>query len=364
MEKKWRYAPRVPSPAPLVVTARRRAVQPLWSALDARVRPFLDGGVLLAVSGGPDSMALLEAAAHWRHRFEGRIEVAAVDHGFRAEAPLEVEAVRARALVLGFEAHGLRATPLASDEGSLRRARYEALWRCNRDRGLRALCTAHHADDDAEGLLLDLLGAGGGREGAAMAPVSEGEHGWLLRPFLELDREDLARARAVLGGMRPFTDPHDAAGRNLRARTRKSVWPALESLAPHARERFATKARRRAEDEEALASLAVGALQPAEGVQGAEDEDALLVPLEGLSVAVARRAVQEAIRRLAPEADPRRAGRTVERLLFAAGLLGPAPRRVGASFDLPGVVAVVEASALRIWRRDRAPRPANGRSPS
>lgn len=338
---------------PLVATARRRAVQPLWSALEQRVRPFLEGGVLLAVSGGPDSVALLEASARWRHRHEGRVEVAAVDHGFRAEAPLEVEAVRARALVLGFEGHTLRATPIAPDEATLRRARYEALWRCARDRGLGAVATAHHADDDAEGLLLDLLGAGGGREGAAMAPATRSAEGWLLRPFLDLSRDALVRARAVLGGMVPFTDPHDAAGLNLRARTRARVWPVLEELSPRARERFALKARRRAEEEAALGSLVSRSLVPA-----SDEEGALLVPLEGLPLAVARRAVQEALRRLAPGTDPRRAGRTLDRLLAAAGLMPPAPLQVGARFDLPGAVALVERSVVRIKRRDRPPSPA------
>lgn len=187
-----------------------------------------------------------------------------------------------------------------------------------------------------------------------MAPASRSDDGWLLRPFVELSRAELARARVVLGGPAPFIDPLDAAGRNMRALVRRRVWPVLEEVSPTARARFATKARRRAEDEAALAGLAERALQRVEN-----DDAALLVPLEGMTLAVARRAVQEAVRRLAPAADPRRAGRTVERLLAAAGLVPPAPRRIGASFDLPGAVAVVERSAVRIKRRDRPAGPAS-----
>ncbi len=332
-------------------TLRRRAIQPLWSALDKRVRPFVQGGVLLAVSGGPDSSALLEAAARWRRRSDGRLEVAAVDHGLRKDAAREVEAVRARALALGFEGHALRATPASADEATLRRARYRALWLCARDRGLHALCTAHHADDDAEGLLLDLLGQGGGREGAAMAPATRGPDGWLLRPFLDVTRAQLALALERLEAPAPFVDPEDERGGNARARLRQRVWPVLLDVEPNARERFAAKARRRAEDEAVLQQLAERALEPAEA-------GSFVIALEGLSAAVARRALQEAVRQLAPEADPRRAGRTLDRLLEAAGLVPPAPRRAGKSFDLPGVSARVETAALRIRRRDRTSRPA------
>lgn len=333
-------------------TLRRRAVQPLWTALDKSVRPALEGGVLLCVSGGTDSSALLEATARWRHRLRGRMEVASVDHGHRETAPDEVEAVHARALALGFEAHTLRATPARKDEGTLREGRYRTLWSCARDRGLAALCTAHHADDDAEGLLMDLLGLGGGREGAGLAPVLTTAQGLVLRPFVDVTRRDLQHALSALGAPAPFVDPDDARGQNARARLRAQVWPVLSSVQPRAKERVAVKARRRAEDESALGELARAAL-----VVDGEDR---LVPLEGLSLAVARRAVQQALRDLNVDVDPRRAGRTVDKLLSAAGLTAGAKRgSVGASFDLPGCVAVIEKGALRIKRRDRTSGPAS-----
>src|SRR5690606_16138329 len=100
-----------------VETERRRLLQPLWNALDVGVAPALPRGVLLAISGGPDSRALMEAVARWPRRFDprsgevARIEVASVDHGARPEAQVEVEAVCGRARALGFVPHALGLAP-------------------------------------------------------------------------------------------------------------------------------------------------------------------------------------------------------------------------------------------------------------
>jgi tRNA(Ile)-lysidine synthase len=318
-------------------TERRRAVQPLWSALERSLGPHLERGALLCVSGGPDSSALLEACARWERRAAGLLEVAAVDHGQRPAARAETEAVVARARALGFEGHRLLVSPRGRGEGALREARYEALFACARERGLCALVTAHHEDDDAEGLLLDLLGLGGGREGAAMAEAAETERGLVLRPFARLSRAQLALAFSALPAPAPFEDPHDAAGRGARAAVRARALPALCALVPAARARLAQKARRRAEDEAALGALAAAAL--------VGDEGGLLVPA-GLPRAVARRAVMEALRHLGA-ADPRRASRTLDQALDAAGF-GTAPPRAGARFDLPGARGEVTAQGLRI----------------
>lgn len=329
----------------LLSTERRRAVQPLWSALDHAVRPWMSGGVLLAVSGGSDSRALLEAFARWRFRFAGPVAVASVDHGVRAEAPAEVDAVAARARALGFDAVALHLPAAGTDEASLRRARYRALVSAAGQIGLASVCTAHHADDDAEGFLLDALGLGGGRRGASMERAVEAFGGRVLRPFLRLSRGALAAARSALGAHDVVTDPLDEAGYGSRALLRLRALPALRDLRPNLEERLARKARLVAEDERALSALSQGALEPA--------GDGFRIRRDRVShAALARRAVEEAIQYMA-ETDPRRAGRTVDALLEAAGY-GESPRRLGRSFDLPGAVARIVNEGIDIARVPRA----------
>lgn len=333
-------------------TTRRRALQPLWSALERWLGPALERGALLAVSGGPDSAALMEACATWPRRPRAALEVACVDHGHRPEAAAEALAVCTRAAALGLPAEVLTATPGRGDEASLRKLRYGLLWSRARERGLGVVVTAHHRGDDAEGLLLDLLGLGGGRGGAGMRHTRVLAEGTLVRPFLDLSRAELRAALAAVEAPAPVIDPEDARGANARARVRLQVLPALLAVAPGAEELLARKARRRCEDEEALAQWAAKLLVPT--------EDGYEIRAEGAPVAVVRRAVHEALRRLAPAKDPRRSGRTVDDLLAAAGVVPGYPLRPGAMFDLPGAVAGICPTGQQIWMHRAAIAPAPG----
>jgi tRNA(Ile)-lysidine synthase len=113
----------------------------------------------LAVSGGPDSMALLLLA---HAALPGAIEAATVDHGLRAEAAAEAEFVASICASLGVPhvTLGVRLAP-GNLQSEARVARYSALadWAC--ERGIGAIATAHHADDQAETLLLRLGRASG-----------------------------------------------------------------------------------------------------------------------------------------------------------------------------------------------------------
>ena len=119
----------------------------------AALRPP-QGGLGLAVSGGPDSLALLLLASE---ALPGQVEAATVDHGLRAESAAEAEAVAQICATLGVP-HAILTVEVATGnvQAEARRARYAALggWLAARD--LAALATAHHADDQAETLLLRL----------------------------------------------------------------------------------------------------------------------------------------------------------------------------------------------------------------
>ncbi|GAA3251585.1 hypothetical protein GCM10020258_07530 [Sphingomonas yabuuchiae] len=110
--------------------------------------------LLLAVSGGPDSMAMLTLAAA---AFPARIAVATVDHGLRPEAADEVRMVADHCAQLGVPHHALRPeTPIAgaSIQSQARDVRYALLAAQVRAIGAAAILTAHHADDQAETFLM------------------------------------------------------------------------------------------------------------------------------------------------------------------------------------------------------------------
>ncbi len=268
-------------------TERRRALQPLWNALDAHLAPHAAaGGALLAVSGGPDSRALLEAAARWPRRHELALEVASVDHGTREASFAEADAVVARARALGFSAHLLRLRRGLRGEAAWRDARYRALSSCARGAGLGAVVVAHHAGDAAEGLLLALTGEGGG----AMVPARALFDVVVVRPFLTLRREDLRLALAACDAVDTFTEP-DAS--SARARVRRDVLAPLEAAARfmgrgRLEARLAARARSLADDDEALAAAAAVV-----GLVG-EDADGV-VHVAAAPPAVFRRALRAAL---------------------------------------------------------------------
>ena len=154
------------------------------------------GPLLLAVSGGPDSTALLHAAAAWREtRPTPRLAVATVDHAIRAASRAEAEAVAASCAALGVP-HSIvtwtRATSGPVSHDAARRARYDLLTRHARSLAATHLLTAHTLDDQAETLLIRMAaGSGLTGLGGMRRAVSRGglRH---VRPFLAL-----AKARLV-----------------------------------------------------------------------------------------------------------------------------------------------------------------------
>jgi tRNA(Ile)-lysidine synthase len=214
------------------------------------------GRILVAVSGGVDSLALLLAAVEVAG---DRTGVASLDHGLRVEAAAEVERVRALARSLGLPFHtqslGLRPGPGA--EARARAVRYAALDRIAREHGYDAIATAHTADDQAETLLMRLA-RGSALRGAA-AIRADGPR--LLRPLLTIRRAQ-TEAMVAAAGLAPVRDPTNADPGLFRTRIRHHVLPVLRQAAgPSVVERLARFARSAAEDEELLSGLAAQALE-------------------------------------------------------------------------------------------------------
>lgn len=206
-----------------------------------RDRCGLAGGrVLLAVSGGPDSLALLWLAAAISDRgASGRPWepiVAHVDHGLRAESAAETRFVEAEARAAGlpFESVAVDCSGPGNVSDRARRARYDALERLARSRGCSAIVTAHHAEDRLESILI-ALGRGRGLEALLAMPAtrSMGDGLMLVRPLLRVSKAALVECCGRIG-VNPLRDPSNADPRRLRARLRQVVMPELESILPGA----------------------------------------------------------------------------------------------------------------------------------
>jgi tRNA(Ile)-lysidine synthase len=176
----------------------------------------------LAVSGGPDSLALLLLA---EAVMPGKVEVATVDHGLRPESVSEAAMVAELCA-----AHGIphRMLPVTVGAGNLqdraRAARYAAMAGWMKERGLQALATAHHADDQAETLLMRLNRGSGlaGLAGVRQRTELPGTRLTLLRPLLGWRRAELGELVAA-AGLIPALDPSNEDPRFDRARIRKAL---------------------------------------------------------------------------------------------------------------------------------------------
>lgn len=176
----------------------------------------------MAVSGGPDSLALLLLAAQTR---PGDIEVATVDHGLRPESADEAASVARLCEHLGVPHATLNVTVAAGNlQQEARLARYRALAEWQQARGLGALLTAHHADDQAETLLMRLnRGSGlGGLAGIRAIGCNPVSGGLVLRPLLDWRKAEL-QALVRDCGIEPVQDPSNRDDRFDRARIRKAL---------------------------------------------------------------------------------------------------------------------------------------------
>jgi tRNA(Ile)-lysidine synthase len=237
--------------------------------------------LLLAVSGGPDSIALMLLAAQWSQaRPDVRIEVATVDHGLRQNAHDEALLVGRWARAQGFVHHVLMwegPKPGARIQEKAREARYELLCGCAKEIGPDcAIVTAHHADDQAETILFRLLRGSGVPGLAGMAASSERAGVRLLRPLLGASKAELENICVAAG--HPFVrDPSNENEKFARVKLRK-MSATLEEQGLHA-EALRRLGRRAAQADEALSWCAERAWPAAvlaiEGTQTRFDPAAL-----------------------------------------------------------------------------------------
>jgi tRNA(Ile)-lysidine synthase len=224
-------------------------------------------GIVAAVSGGPDSMALMHCLARW-HAAGSRpaILVATIDHGLRPEAAEEAAFVAREAAALGLPHRILAWTgdkPRTGIQEAAREARYRLLVDYAREAGASHLVTAHTLDDQAETIMMRLA-RGSGLSGLAGMRRETERHGILhVRPLLDWPKSallDLCRGQ----GWRFVSDPSNTNALYARVRWRR-LMPLLAAEGLDA-ERLARFAWRAAQADEALDLKAREALERAEPV--------------------------------------------------------------------------------------------------
>lgn len=179
----------------------------------------------LAISGGPDSVALLLLAAEAR---PGMVEAATVDHALRPESRAEAEQVAALCERLGIPHAILTATweekPETAIQERARAMRYKLLGGWARERGLAALLTGHHLDDQAETFLMRLARGAGVKGLAAMRRATPAANGSLvlMRPLLGWRHADL-EAVCAAADTKPAKDPSNEDDQFERVRIRRAL---------------------------------------------------------------------------------------------------------------------------------------------
>ena len=213
--------------------------------------------MLVALSGGPDSLALAAATAFEGPRAGLRAGAIIVDHGLQPGSAQVAERAATQARDLGLEPVVVRRVDVGSSggpEAAARDARYAALEAVRVETGAAAILLGHTLDDQAETVLLGLARGSGATSLQGMAAAA-GPGGAHLRPLLGIRRATTVAACADQG-LEAWTDPQNADIAFSRVRVRERVLPILESeLGPGIAEALARTAEQLREDAVALDAM-------------------------------------------------------------------------------------------------------------
>nr|WP_240157764.1 tRNA lysidine(34) synthetase TilS [Pseudonocardia broussonetiae] len=286
--------------------------------------------VLVACSGGADSLALVAAALG----VHDEVHAAVVDHGLQDGSAGVAAAVAARLTAMGARAqvHRVEVRGPGGTEAAARTARYAAL-RAARPHPDAPVLLGHTLDDQAETVL---LGLGRGSGARSMAGMRAWDDPW-LRPLLDV-RRTTTRAACAAQGLPVWDDPHNADPRFTRVRLRHEVLPLLEDvLAGGVAQALARTAAQLREDDEALTAVADALL-----ARAATGDDLALDPVAAAPPAVRRRVLRAWLLGAGVT------GLTAEHLHGADALAARGPDRSGPA--LPGGLELVRARGRLVLR--------------
>ena len=231
----------------------RRAVREAW------MRHGVVSGdrILVACSGGADSLALAAASVFEGSRIGVLVGAVIVEHGLQPETKAVAEATAKTLTELGASPVEVRAVKVAKTkaggpEAAARTARYAALDAAADELGAKFVMLAHTLNDQAETVLLGLARGSGNRSLNAMSEVN----GRYLRPLLGIERQTTV-AFCEDSGLKAWHDPQNKDNKFARVRARQNVMPVLESeLGPGIAQALARTAEQLREDEAVLAPMA------------------------------------------------------------------------------------------------------------
>ncbi|MGN6502725.1 MAG: tRNA lysidine(34) synthetase TilS [Pseudolysinimonas sp.] len=213
------------------------------------------GLVLVALSGGPDSLALAAATAFEAPRARLRAGAVIVDHGLQDASAAVAERAAEQARTLGLDPVRIVRVEVGTGggpEAAARTARYAALDSAADELSADVILLGHTLDDQAESVLLGLARGSGAASMQGMAP----ETGRYRRPLLGIRRATTVQACAD-AGLEPWDDPHNVDPAYARVRVRETVLPLLErELGPGVSEALARTAEQLREDADALDAFA------------------------------------------------------------------------------------------------------------
>jgi tRNA(Ile)-lysidine synthase len=278
------------------VAAVRLAVRRALEATRPREHGGEHGGVLVACSGGADSLALAGAARFVTERLGVPCGLVTVDHQLQPGSAERARRITGWARSAGFgpvlsvavDVDGRPGGP----EAAAREARYEALRKAAGDCGVSTVLLGHTLEDQAETVLL-ALARGGGPRGLAGMPAARVVDGvTFLRPLLAVPRAEV-RAACVMMDLTAWEDPHNFDPAYSRARVRSALPLLIEVLGPGVVANLARTAALVADDTAALDELAERALSVARVPDGLA-VDLLLVHPDAIRTRVLRRYAAEA----------------------------------------------------------------------
>ncbi|THV41319.1 tRNA lysidine(34) synthetase TilS [Glycomyces buryatensis] len=241
--------------------------------------------VLVACSGGPDSLALADTLEFCAPRMGLKAGLVTVDHGLQegsAERAAEVTAWAEEAGLVPAEAVTVTVAGSGGPEAAAREARYAALDRAAEQYGAAAVLLGHTRDDQAETVLLALTRGAGPRGIAGMRPV----RGRYRRPLLDVSRDD-AHAACAERGLKPWADPHNSDPRFRRSALRQAMGVLTETLGGDIVANLARTASLVGADTDHLDAIADAALADC-----AEGPALSIAALEALSEPVRRRVLR------------------------------------------------------------------------
>jgi tRNA(Ile)-lysidine synthase len=233
-------------------------------------------GVLVACSGGPDSLTLLSILYHWREKLGHKLAIAWFNHGLRpGQMVFEQTRVKDYAHQFGIDFYvGMGNTrAYASEHGqsieeAARELRYRFLGETCLKLGFKYIATGHTASDNAETVLIHILRGCGieglvGLRSVSGLPIDNIKYRSLklVRPLLSLGRSD-TEAYCLMSGLKYITDPSNRSPRFLRNRVRHELLPLLEELNPSIRHSILRLSRAAADASDVLDQQVLSARLP------------------------------------------------------------------------------------------------------